>query len=198
VFNAQGPVKRAYSVYPIQKAKQSDDYAALAEVVQLRYSSEHSEQPKPLPELILIDGGPAQLNAVLEALQHMNLEETQLFAISKGPSRKAGLEKLHFKSGALLQLPHHSAAAHFLQHIRDEAHACAIRHHRKKQKKLSLSSLLEMIPGIGPQKRDALLKHFLTLKTIQSADIHTLSAVPGISKHLASNIHDFFKTDRGF
>jgi excinuclease ABC subunit C len=194
VFDAKGPLKKSYRAYQVRTAQKSDDCAAIYEVVKRRYMGGNQNSIKPLPDLMIIDGGKAQLRATAQALETLNLSDCKLMAISKGLSRKPGLETLHFENGTSLALCPHGSAAHWLQFIRDEAHAFSIKQHRKRQKNKSFSSLLEMISGIGPQRREALLRHFIHLKALKSSNTDELQKVPGISKQLAMEIYTFFQT----
>lgn len=196
VFDAKGPLKKSYRTYQIHAAQKSDDCAAIYEVVKRRYTESTKNGIKPLPDLIIIDGGKAQLRAAAQAIKTLNLSNCKLMAISKGLLRKPGLETLHFEDGTSLELCPHGSAAHWLQFIRDEAHAFSIKQHRKRQKNQSFSSLLEMIPGIGPQRREALLRYFIHLKAIKSSNTDELQKVPGISKQLAMEIHAFFQAHK--
>jgi excinuclease ABC subunit C len=110
--------------------------------------------------------------------------------VSKGPARKPGEEQLWLLGEKeSLRLPADSPALHLIQQIRDEAHRFAIVGHRKQRAKRSNASILEEIPGVGPKKRQALLKHFGGLQGILEARVEALSEVPGISKQLAQDIH---------
>ena len=144
VADQGGLRKRDYRQYAIHGITGGDDYAAMKQVLNRRYSKQ------PLPDLLLIDGGKGQLNMAKDVLSELGiLTQTLLVGVAKGEGRKAGLEVLHFIDREPLDLPADSKALHLIMHIRDEAHRFAITAHRKKRDKRRSSSVLEAIPGLG-------------------------------------------------
>jgi excinuclease ABC subunit C len=185
LFNAQGAVKKAYRAYNINLDNPGDDYKAIYQAVYKRYKSHK------LPDLILIDGGIGQLKMAELALNDLGLD-CALLAVSKGKARVVGQEKLNFVTGKSIQLENTNKALHCIQAIRDEAHRYAIKNHRKKLQKKSLSSIITSIPGIGEKKKQLLLNHFIELKSLEQASEKELMLVSGISKKLAKVIYEFF------
>lgn len=192
VFNDQGPLTSDYRRFNIKDIQPGDDYAALRQALSRHYFHLKSEE-KELPDLLVIDGGPGQLKQATEVLEELQVSGVNLLAISKGPSRKAGLEQLWIGGHKTsLRLAEDSPALHVLQIIRDEAHRFAITSHRKKRGKLGLTSSLESIEGIGPKRRRDLLRYFGGLQGVQQAGVGDLTKVAGISEELAQRIYDHF------
>ena len=144
------------------------------------------------PDLLLIDGGLGQLSSVHEALDELALSDLQVVAISKGPDRHAGREQFHIRGRPSFTLPPDSAAMHFLQRLRDEAHRYAIGTHRNKRAKAEFTNPLDAVPGIGPKRKKALLAHFGSARAVAVAGLTDLQAVDGISKKFAQQIYDWF------
>ncbi len=190
VFNAEGALNKEYRRYNIKGITGGDDYAAMTQALIRHYEKRKSEEAV-LPDLILIDGGKGQLSAAAKAMEELQLSDILLMGVSKGPARKPGEEQLWLLGHSEgLRLPPDSPALHLIQQIRDEAHRFAIVGHRKQRAKHMSESILEEIPGIGPKKRQALLKHFGGLQGILEARVEALCQVPGISKALAQTLYD--------
>jgi len=189
VFDQNGPLKSDYRRYNVHGITPGDDYAAMAFALNKRYANASLEK---MPDIVFIDGGKGQLAKAEQFFAELKLEKTPLLVgVAKGESRKPGLETLILAgSHQLISLPATSPALHLVQHIRDESHRFAIAGHRAKRQKASKKSTLESIPGIGAKKRQALLKYLGGLQEVLTADIETLSKVPGISQVLAQNIYD--------
>ena len=176
--------KRDYRQYAIHGITGGDDYAAMKQVLNRRYSKQ------PLPDLLLIDGGKGQLNMAKDVLSELGiLPQTLLVGVAKGEGRKAGLEVLHFIDREPLDLPADSKALHLIMHIRDEAHRFAITAHRKKRDKRRSSSVLEAIPGLGEKRRRELLNHFGGLQQLLGASQDEIGQVNGIGKVMANTIY---------
>lgn len=191
VFDKQGMQNSEYRHFNIKDVKAGDDYAAMHQALLRRYKKRVEEEAK-LPDIVLIDGGKGQLHQAQDVFAELNLP-TMLMAISKGPSRKAGLETLHIAhNNAELILPPDSPALHLLQQIRDEAHRFAITGHRQQRAKKRNTSVLEEIPGIGHAKRRELMKHFGGIQAIKNASIEALANTPGINMKLAKLIFEAF------
>lgn len=180
VFEQGRPFKDGYRRFHLDRTPPGDDCAALQEVLQRRLS--HSEWPA--PELMLIDGGRAQLNAARESLQQANAAGIALLALAENPDRIF----LEGEKTPVL-LPANSTLLQLLQRIRDEAHRFAVDYHRRLRRQGATRSRLEEIPGVGPQRRAALLKHFGNLERLYRATAEELAAVPGISRILAERIY---------
>ena len=184
VADQGGLRKRDYRQYAIHGITGGDDYAAMKQVLNRRYSKQ------PLPDLLLIDGGKGQLNRAKDVLSELGiLTQTLLVGVAKGEGRKAGLEVLHFIDREPLDLPADSKALHLIMHIRDEAHRFAITAHRKKRDKRRSSSVLEAIPGLGEKRRRELLNHFGGLQQLLGASQDEIGQVNGIGKVMANTIY---------
>jgi excinuclease ABC subunit C len=146
---------------------------------------------RPLPDILLIDGGPGQVAQARGVLQEYQLHDIFLLGIAKGEGRKAEFDHLVLPNKTL-SLPKDSAALHLLQELRDEAHRFAITGHRKQRATARKSSTLEDISGIGAKRRQAVLAHFGGLQGVQRAGVEDLASVPGISRDLAQKIYDAF------
>ena len=192
VFNEEGPLKADYRRFNIKGVTAGDDYAALAQAVSRRYlrakNKEHLQ-----PDLLIIDGGKGQVTAVVEALKAIQFDDVFVIGVSKGSDRKLGMEKIYRATdGRVFVFPADEPALLLLQQIRDEAHRFAISGHRQQRGKLKSKSSLEQIEGLGPKRRQLLLKQFGGLREIQAAGIDDLCTVDGISVALAGRVYDFF------
>jgi len=201
VAGTEGFIKQAYrkfTVDPGDKTTGGDDYYMLQQVLTRRFkylkeeNSNNTDGMSTLPDLLLIDGGAGHLTAALHVMKELKLEQIPLVCISKGPDRNAGREQFHQKDRPPFSLPMHDPALYYLQRLRDEAHRFAINAHRKKRNKNITSSLLDEIPGIGPNRRKALLHHFGSVRGIEQATLVEIKKTPGISSTMAHTIHDYF------
>ena len=192
VFDAHGPRKSDYRRYNIEHITPGDDFAALHQALTRRYSRLHA-QASPWPDVLFIDGGKGQLAQASAVLQELQVNAVLAVGVAKGTERKPGLETL-FLSGQTrpLILPADSAALHLVQQIRDEAHRFAITGHRQRRAKTRTQSALEQIPGIGPKRRQALLRQFGGLKQLAQAGVEDLRGINGVSAELAQRIYDAF------
>ncbi|KAB7665499.1 excinuclease ABC subunit UvrC [Plesiomonas shigelloides] len=192
VFDSNGPLKADYRRYNITGITPGDDYAAMEQVLRRRYSK--ALTPDKVPDIIFIDGGKGQLGKAVQIFTELNVEwdkyHPRLIGVAKGADRKAGLETLILadEGNRELSLPPDSPALHVIQHIRDESHNHAITGHRKKRAKVRTSSSLEDIEGIGPKRRQALLKYMGGLQALKNASMEEIAQVPGISANLAEKI----------
>jgi excinuclease ABC subunit C len=192
VFDHQGPSKKDYRRFNISGITPGDDYAAMRQVL-LRRSKFYLQEPSLRPQVVLIDGGYGQVNVAIEVLKELMLEGMVILGVSKGPTRKAGMEKLILvHQDQECSLPSDSKALHLIQYIRDEAHRFAITLHRAKRQKKVLESSLESIPGIAHVRRKLLLKSFGGIRELSRASIEEIAKVPGISYDLASRIFHHF------
>jgi excinuclease ABC subunit C len=165
-----------------------NDIAMMQEVIRRRLS--HRDE-WPLPDLFLIDGGQAQINAVAEVLCEIQIE-IGIVGIAKGPQRNAGDETFYFLNASSKKLPKNSPLLYFLQSIRDEAHRFAIGTHRAGRKKTLVKSQLDNISGIGAKRKKMLLQHFGSAAEVGRASIEDLMIVSGINKPIAEKIYYFF------
>ncbi|HEU5275322.1 MAG TPA: excinuclease ABC subunit UvrC [Xanthobacteraceae bacterium] len=153
-------------------------------------NDQHNEQP--WPDLVLIDGGEGQLAAARDTLGALGVTDVPLVAIAKGPDRDAGRETFHMPGKESFKLPPRDPVLYFVQRLRDEAHRFAVGSHRARRKRDIREAGLQEIPGIGPTRKRALLRHFGTLKQIERASASDLAQVPGINAETAKRIYDFF------
>ncbi len=144
------------------------------------------------PDLVLIDGGQGQLSAAQFVLAELGLHGLAIVAIAKGPDRNAGRERFFMPGKPPFSLPPNDPVLYFVQRLRDEAHRFAIGSHRAKRKKAMAENLLDDIPGVGPTRKRALLKHFGSAKSVSRAGVSDLQAVAGISAAMAQQIYDYF------
>jgi excinuclease ABC subunit C len=178
--------QQGYRHYLIQGKSTPDDYAMMREVLERRLRRGIVEQN--LPDLLLLDGGKGQLSLAVDVLDQLALtNEIDLVAIAKEKEQEG--EKL-FRPGRKnpIILPRHSPALLFLMRVRDEAHRFGITHHRKLRRKKTLASELDMLKGIGSQRKQLLLKTMGSLKKLKQASPSELTSVPGIGIVLAKSI----------
>ncbi len=190
VATDQGFDKKSYRTFNIKNTEiTNDDFAMMKEVLRRRFDN-LTEQNK--PDVILIDGGLGQLNAVHEALKDYNLDDIYIIAISKGKERNAGKEFYHIKGKESFALEYRSSLAFYLQTLRDEAHRFAIGTHRKKRSKSISKSRLDEIEGIGAKRKRDLLIYFGSADDVAGAGTEDLKKVSGISKKTAEKIYNYF------
>jgi len=157
-----------------------------------REDDEIEPADSPWPDLVLIDGGLGQLSVARETLAALGVSGVPLIGIAKGPERDAGRETFFVPGREPIKLKPRDPVLYFVQRLRDEAHRFAIGSHRQKRKKDIREAGLQEIPGIGPTRKRALLRHFGTLKAIERASVADLEHVPGINAETARKIYDFF------
>ncbi len=191
VFGPGGAERKEYRHYNISDIQPGDDYAALDQAIRRRYRRALEENRR-LPDLLLIDGGKAQAARAMEVMEELGLDAIPVVGIAKGPGRRAGHETWILDDREVRPGPHHPAS-HLAQQVRDEAHRFAITSHRRRRAKRVQASPLEEIPGIGPRRRQQLLKHFGGLKGVSRAGVEELSRVPGISQTLARSIAEHLR-----
>ncbi|MDV7102936.1 excinuclease ABC subunit UvrC [Vibrio sp. TH_r3] len=194
VFNHEGPMKHEYRRYNITGITGGDDYAAMGQVLDRRYSKQLDVDK--IPDIIFIDGGKGQLNRAYEIISsHWQdwPKRPRLIGIAKGVTRKPGLETMITIEGREFNMASDAPALHLIQHIRDESHNHAIAGHRAKRAKTRRVSPLEGIEGIGPKRRQALLKYMGGLQELKRASVEDISKIPGISISLAEKIHQSLK-----
>ncbi len=197
VFDSNGPLKSDYRRFNIEGITPGDDYAAMRQALERRFRR-LKEGEGSFPDLLLIDGGKGQLAQAEEILRELQVVEVTLVGVAKGPSRKPGLEQLFLSAtGAGFILPADSPALHLIQQVRDEAHRFAITGHRQRRAKSRRESPLEAIEGLGPKRRQALLRQFGGLQEVTRAGVEELCRVKGISPNLAQRIYDAFHGEEG-
>ena len=176
--------------HPLPQGERGSEQAAKSRETMTKAES-------PWPDLVLIDGGQGQLNAARETLAALGVTDVPLIGVAKGPDRDAGNETFYLPDRPPMKLPPRDPLLYFIQRLRDEAHRFAIGSHRTRRKKDIREAGLQEIPGIGPTRKRALLRHFGTLKAIERASLADLAQVPGINDETARKIHDFFHEAAG-
>jgi excinuclease ABC subunit C len=205
VAGEEGFSKKHYRTFNIKSdIAAGDDFGMMREVLTRRFTrlvsevgADEDEDETPgmpdWPDVVLIDGGAGQLNAVREVIAALNLPRDVTFiGIAKGEERDAGREKFHMEGKEPFMLPHRDPVLYYVQRLRDEAHRFAIGTHRAKRKKDVVRNPLDEIDGIGPSRKRALLNHFGSAKAVGRASLADLEAVPTISKAMALLVYDHF------
>lgn len=219
VAGPEGFVKGQYRKFNIKDSEiePGDDHGMMREVLRRRFARLMKEQPQsdtsdnkrmadrkssdtPLsnddatgwPDLVLIDGGKGQLNAVSETLAELGVEGVPLVGIAKGVERDAGRERFFVEGRDAFMLPERDPVLYFVQRLRDEAHRFAIGTHRVRRKKDMIKNPLDEIAGIGPARKRALLQHFGSAKVVKRAGMEDLMEVDGINEHTAKLVYNFF------
>ncbi|MDQ2654233.1 MAG: excinuclease ABC subunit UvrC [Chloroflexota bacterium] len=181
------PAKKEYRKFTIKTVTGSNDFAMMREVIGRRFK--HASDPEQegkwaaIPDLVIVDGGKGQLSAALAGLEDAGWIDQPIVALAKEN------EEL-FLPGASepVILPRDSQALFLVQRVRDEAHRFAVSFHRQRRSKSTFKSRLDEIPGVGPKRKQALLRKFGSLKAIQEADAEALAAVPGMTRAIAEQI----------
>jgi excinuclease ABC subunit C len=190
VFGPEGALKKEYRRFNIAGITPGDDYAALHQALQRRYTRIREGEQQG-PDLLLIDGGAGQIAAVHDALSELGFADLALVGVAKGPDRRPGQERLFVQGDPVPRvLAPDSPALRLVQRVRDEAHRFAITGHRKRRARRFNESVLESIAGLGPARRRALLKHFGGLQGVLRASAADFEQVAGIGASLARSIYD--------
>jgi excinuclease ABC subunit C len=187
VFNQDGALRSQYRRFNIEGITPGDDYAAMHQALQRRFKRALEEGV--LPDVLFIDGGEGQLTQARDVLKTLAITQVMLVGVAKGVERKAGDEQVILPSGEVLRPGAHSPALQWIQQIRDEAHRFAITGHRGRRQKKRDVSRLEDIPGVGPRRRAALLKHFGGLAALKEAGSEEIARVDGVSDAIAARIY---------
>jgi excinuclease ABC subunit C len=182
-----GKMKKSdYRKFIIRTVQGVDDFASMREVVTRRYKRLQQEE-KPMPSLVLIDGGLGQLHAAAEALESLQIINQPLAAIAK----REEILYVYGQEKDPIALDHHSPVLHLIQLIRDEAHRFAVTFHRKRRQMRDRSTELLEIPGVGESTTRRLLEHFGSLQAVKQADASALSAV--VTRAQAEAISNHFR-----
>jgi excinuclease ABC subunit C len=205
VSGEDGFSKKHYRTFNIRSTDitPGDDFGMMREVLTRRFSRLASESDvnaedeqtgmPDWPDVVFIDGGQGQLNAVREVIAKMELpREVTFIGIAKGEERDAGREKFFMEGKEAFMLPHRDPVLYFVQRLRDEAHRFAIGTHRARRKKDAVKNPLDEIDGIGRTRKRALLQHFGSAKAVSRASLADLAAIPGISNAMAQLVYDHF------
>ncbi len=189
VFEDAKPAKKEYRRFAIKTVVGSNDFAMMQEVIRRRFkrAAEADEEQDgkwtTLPDLVIVDGGKGQLNAALAALTEVGMAGQAIVGLAKENEELF----LPGRSDPVL-LPRDAQALFLVQRVRDEAHRFAITFHRQRRSKASFHSKLDDVPGIGPKKKQALIRQFGSLKGVKEASVVELTAVDGITPALAAQI----------
>ncbi|WP_106004129.1 excinuclease ABC subunit UvrC [Neomoorella humiferrea] len=185
VFVDGRPLTSAYRRFQIKTVKAPNDFASLQEVLTRRFrrAAEGDARFAELPDFVLIDGGLGQLHAAREVMAAQGVAAIPTFALAKE-------EELLFREGSPepIRLPRDGRALKLLQHLRDEVHRFAITYHRQKREKSAYRSVLDDIPGVGPKRKRALLRHFGSVERISRATLEELLEVEGMNRAVAARI----------
>ena len=192
VFGLEGPLKSDYRRFNIRDIQAGDDYGAMEQALTRRYTRLKKGEAR-LPDLLFIDGGKGQVSSACKALDELQVTDIRIIGVAKGAGRKPGLETLYIpgRSGAVT-LTADSPALHLIQQVRDEAHRFAITGHRQRRAKTRSTSPLEQIPGVGPKRRQQLLRQLGGLREVARAGVDDLASIKGIDRRLAQQIYDAF------
>ena len=201
VAGPEGYRKGQYRKFNIKRPETiaGDDYGMMREVFSRRFARAQEEDPdrqgETWPDLVLVDGGRGQLNAVRGVLEDLGIEDVCLVGVAKGPHHgRDGREVFHLMDGREVTLPVNSPVLFYIQRLRDEAHRFAIGAHRAKRTKAIGASPLDDVPGIGPARKKALLMHFGTARAVRGASLEDLRKAPGVSAGVAQQLYDYFHT----
>ena len=190
VFDGNGPLKSDYRRFNISNVTPGDDYAAMHQALLRRFRRLREGEGR-LPDILLIDGGKGQVAHAEAVMNELQVSGVTIVGVAKGPTRKPGLETLCLSGQEHpFILPSDSPALHLIQQIRDEAHRFAITGHRQRRAKARTTSVLEEIPGLGPKRRQMLLRQFGGLHEVARAGVEDLAKISGISPQLAQRIYD--------
>ena len=193
-FGNEGFEKKRYRKFNIKNENvKGDDYGMLKEVLFRRFSKAVKEKTGALslPDLVMVDGGKGQYSVSREVLNELGLHEMPIIAIAKGKNRNAGDETMFYKD-RIFKFKKNDPLLFFIQRLRDEAHRFAISSHRAKRKRGLSKSLLDQITGIGKQRKRALLNHFGSARSVESASFEELKAVEGVEDNIAKKIYNYF------
>ena len=199
VAGPEGFQKSQYRKFNIKSTDlvPGDDYGMMREVLRRRFGrlakEEEAGEAPPRPDLVLVDGGKGQLDAALEVMADLGVDDIVVAGVAKGPDRDAGLERFFMPGKDPFMLEPKSPVLYYLQRLRDEAHRYAIGVHRTKRKMEMTKNPLDEIEGVGPGRKKALLHAFGSARGVSRAAVADLIKVDGVSEPLAQRIHDFFR-----
>jgi len=189
-FENGRPRRAEYRKFRIKSVQGTDDFASMCEVV-ARFFQRRLDEGKPLPDLVLIDGGKGQLAAARDALAALGLERLQLASLAKREEEVFLPERAES-----LRLSRRSPALRLLQRARDEAHRFAVTYNRQRRTMRTVTSELLRIPGIGPQRRRALLHAFGSVQGVRDASAEDIARLPGFSARSARRVLEALRPDR--
>ena len=198
VAGPDGFQKNQYRKFNIKSTELTpgDDYGMMREVLRRRFSrlakEEEAGDNPPRPDLVLVDGGAGQLDAALEIMADLGVDDVAVVGVGKGPDRDAGLERFFLPGKPPFMLEPKSPVLYYLQRLRDEAHRFAIGAHRTRRAGEMRKNPLDEIDGVGPGRKRALLHAFGSARGVSRASVDDLEKVEGVSAPLARRIHDHF------
>jgi excinuclease ABC subunit C len=188
VFTNGRADKAAYRRFKVRgEFDEANDVAMMKEVLSRRFGPDRIKDERfgRIPDLLLIDGGKPQLNAVTQTLQELGINDVAMAGLAKREE-----ELWTTWSEAPITLADGSPSLYLVKRVRDEAHRFAIEYHRKLRDKAMTASILDEVPGIGPKRRKALIKHFGSFKNLKAATLEDLTAAPGITSEIAEDLYN--------
>jgi excinuclease ABC subunit C len=190
VFEDGKPLKHDYRKFKIKTVKGPNDYASMREVLTRRFirAKEGSKGFEIMPDILLMDGGRGQVNIALEVLDELKLNIPVAGMVKDDHHNTRGL----YYNNVEIAIDTHSEGFKLITRIQDEAHRFDIEYHRSLRGKAQVSSILDSIEGIGPERRKALMKAFGDISRIREASIDELAACDGMNKLVAENVYNFF------
>lgn len=202
VYEKGKPKRSDYRKFKIKTVSGPDDYACMKEVLTRRFVHGMEEQKEldlkemekefgsftKFPDLILMDGGKGQVNIALEVLNELHIDIPVCGMVKDDNHRTRGL----YYNNEEIPIDRNSEGFKLITRVQDEAHRFAIEYHRSLRGKTQVKSVLDDIPGVGPSRRKALMRHFKSIKEIKEADVEKLTEVPEIPRHIAEGIYGFF------
>jgi len=191
VYSKNGKEKNRYRLFNISNENSGKDIASMVEVVKRRFTDTNLDME--IPSLIIIDGGKVHLLHVTQELKRLGLYEITVISISKGARRKLEMDSIHKQDDSSIKVSKGSLAHKFIQEIRDETHRFSITMQKKKQNKLSTTSALDALEGVGPKRKKLLIRYFGSVEQIKRASASDLINVPGLGKKTATSIYNQLK-----
>ena len=202
VYEKGKPKRSDYRKFKIKTVSGPDDYACMKEVLTRRFLHGMEEQKEldlkemekefgsftKFPDLILMDGGKGQVNIALEVLDELHINIPVCGMVKDDNHRTRGL----YFNNEEIPIDRNSEGFKLITRVQDEAHRFAIEYHRSLRGKSQVKSVLDDIPGVGPSRRKALMRHFKSIEEIKEADVEKLAKVPEIPRHIAEGIYNFF------
>ncbi|WP_373836896.1 excinuclease ABC subunit UvrC [Jeotgalibaca arthritidis] len=192
VYKDGQPDRKSYRKYKVKTVEGANEFATTQEVIRRRYSRLLRER-KPLPDLILMDGGKVQIRAAKEVLEDELGIHIPIAGMVKNKKHKTA-SLMYGDDNDVIDLDPRSQAFHLVQRIQDEVHRFAITFHRQIRGKNSFSSLLDDIDGVGPKTRTKVLRHFKTMTNIRQASLDDIKKL-GISEKVATSIKEVFQNE---
>ena len=205
VYDIGKPKWSDYRKFKIKTVSGPDDYACMKEVLTRRFLHGMEEQKEldlkemekefgsftKFPDLILMDGGKGQVNIALEVLDELHIDIPVCGMVKDDNHRTRGL----YFNNEEIPIDRNSEGFKLITRVQDEAHRFAIEYHRSLRGKSQVKSVLDDIPGVGPSRRKALMRHFKSIEEIKEADVEKLAKVPEIPRHIAEGIYNFFRQE---